>query len=227
MSSSRARDVTGLSLPEAVRAPAFEVHLDILIDVSVRLVNSLTGDWAGGEPQVLPDGAARTKAVAEALAGEDRQVTDVDAEQADALTGTAGRLRRAFDLVTRGDLESAVGVLNDLMDEAGAQPALVPRASGGWAMHFRGKDDGLAVGWTAGCATGLALALGSNLGGRLGVCQATRCDQVFVDYSRNRVRRFCSTSCQNRMKSAAFRHRRKPAAPVGRPSPVRTPEDGE
>jgi predicted RNA-binding Zn ribbon-like protein len=31
---------------------------------------------------------------------------------------------------------------------------------------------------------------------------------VYVDVSRNGTRRFCSTTCQNRVKAAAFRKRR-------------------
>jgi len=42
---------------------------------------------------------------------------------------------------------------------------------------------------------------------RLGVCTAPRCDRVYVDTSRNGTRRYCSTSCQNRVKTAAFRAR--------------------
>ena len=54
---------------------------------------------------------------------------------------------------------------------------------------------------------GLALALGSDRSGRLGVCAADPCDRVFTDTSRNGGRRFCSTRCQNRVKAAAHRHR--------------------
>ena len=58
------------------------------------------------------------------------------------------------------------------------------------------------------CATALAVVLGTEHGGRLGVCTAPRCDRVYVDTSRNATRRFCSASCQNRVKTAAFRARR-------------------
>ena len=54
--------------------------------------------------------------------------------------------------------------------------------------------------------------LGSDLRGRIGVCTAPRCDRVYVDASRNGTRRFCSTSCQNRVKTAAFRARQAQAA---------------
>ena len=65
----------------------------------------------------------------------------------------------------------------------------------------------MAVGWAAGCATGLAVVLGSEFHDRLGVCTAPRCDRVYVDTSRNGTRRYCSTACQNRVKAAAFRAR--------------------
>ena len=79
---------------------------------------------------------------------------------------------------------------------------------GGWHVHFHGTDDTLATGWTAGCATALALAIGSDLAGRLGICEAQRCDRVYVDTSRNSSKRFCSLACQNRTKAAAHRARR-------------------
>ena len=50
-----------------------------------------------------------------------------------------------------------------------------------------------------------AVVLGGDLYDRLGVCTAPRCDRVYVDTSRNGTRRYCSTSCQNRVKTAAFR----------------------
>lgn len=76
-----------------------------------------------------------------------------------------------------------------------------------WHLHYTAADGTLVNGWAAGCATGLAVVLGSSLCDRLGVCTAPACDRVFVDTSRNGTRRFCSTSCQNRVKAAAFRHR--------------------
>jgi predicted RNA-binding Zn ribbon-like protein len=68
-------------------------------------------------------------------------------------------------------------------------------------------DDSLSAQWAAPCATGLAVVLGGELHDRLGVCTAPNCDRVYVDTSRNGTRRFCSTACQNRVKTAAFRAR--------------------
>jgi predicted RNA-binding Zn ribbon-like protein len=54
---------------------------------------------------------------------------------------------------------------------------------------------------------GLAAVLGTDARSRLGVCTAPRCDRVYVDTSFAGTRRFCSTSCQNRVKTAAYRAR--------------------
>ena len=61
--------------------------------------------------------------------------------------------------------------------------------------------------WGAGIAAGLGMAIGSDLAGRLGVCQAEPCDRVYIDTSRNLGKRFCSTRCQSRVTSAAHRTR--------------------
>ena len=42
---------------------------------------------------------------------------------------------------------------------------------------------------------------------RLRTCEAEDCEDVHVDLSRNRSRRFCSTTCGNRMAAAAYRER--------------------
>jgi predicted RNA-binding Zn ribbon-like protein len=44
---------------------------------------------------------------------------------------------------------------------------------------------------------------------RLRVCDAPDCADVLVDLSKNRSRRYCSTTCQNRTNVAAFRARRR------------------
>ena len=43
---------------------------------------------------------------------------------------------------------------------------------------------------------------------RLRLCAADDCDDVVVDLSKNRSRRFCSLTCANRVNVAAYRSRR-------------------
>jgi predicted RNA-binding Zn ribbon-like protein len=95
-----------------------------------------------------------------------------------------------------------------MLAATGAHPALERHDGEPWHIRFHAADEASrAKGWAAGCATGLAIVLGGELYDRLGVCTAPHCDRVYVDTSRNGSRRFCSTACQNRVKSAAFRER--------------------
>ena len=117
------------------------------------------------------------------------------------------RCARAFAAAASGDTSAAARQVNALLAETGARPALDSHDGEPWHLHFHGADDSLVTGWAAGCAAGLAVVIGSDLHGRLGVCTAPRCDRVYVDVSRNGTRRFCSTTCQSRVKAAAFRAR--------------------
>ncbi len=187
---------------------AFDSHVLTLVDVAARLVNELTPGQRRGHPVDVPAGAARVEAVAAALSGDGRPAPEVTAGDAEYLAGHAASMRLVFDAAQDGDLDAASLVLNRLLGQTGARPQLDPLGGGGWHVHFHGSDDTLAIGWAAGCATGLALAVGSDLAGRLGVCAAPSCDRVYVDTSKNSSRRFCSTTCQNRVKAAAHRARR-------------------
>lgn len=186
----------------------FDSHVLNLVDVAARLVNQLTPGLDGGHEVALPSRAARIEATATALGGSGRVTPHVTARQATALAAYAAQMRKVFDATERGDLAEATRVLNAMLRRTGARPQLDPLPTGGWHVHFHGSTDGLATGWAAGCATGLALAIGSDLAGRLGVCEADRCDRVYVDTSKNAGRRFCSTACQNRTKMQAYRARR-------------------
>ncbi len=171
----------------------------------MALVNSLTSGSAGGADVVAPTGPRLVEAVRSSLAADDYDPR-VGTEQAGAFVGLAASLRTVVEAVDDDDLDRAAGLVNALLDETGVRPRL-DRTRTGWDLHFHGPDDGLVNGWRAGCAAGLAIALGSDLAGRLGVCAAPACDRVYLDSSRNAGRRFCSSRCQSRVKAAAHRAR--------------------
>lgn len=182
----------------------FDSHVTILLDATVAIVNALTDGEAYGRPYLAPSGEALPAAVVAVLPPRADRV--VPQEEAEYFAKAAHRMRQVFEAQ---DVDEAAGLVNALLLETGARPQLDRAPGEPWQLHFHGADDSLAVGWTAGCATALALAVGSALAGRLGVCQASQCDRVFVDGSRNGVRQFCSPSCQSRTKAAAFRARQK------------------
>ena len=186
----------------------FDSHVLTLVEVAVRLVNELTPGHRGGRTCTAPFGMERIQAAARALGGDGRRTPHVTASDADTLADYATDMRRTFRAVRDDDLARAAAIVNDLLLRTGARPQLDPQRGDSWHVHFHGFNDTLAIGWAAGCSASLALALGSDLAGRLGMCDAERCDRVYVDTSKNNSRRFCSISCQNRTKAAAYRARR-------------------
>lgn len=184
----------------------FDSHVLALLSVTVKLVNRLTPGHDGGREVVVPTGDELVAEVAASLARGGRRPA-VSVADARALSATAAESRAVFLAVAAGHEDAAAAKVNALLAATGARPRLDAIPGEGWSLHFHGPDDSLAVGWSAGIAAGLALALGSGLAGRLGVCAADGCDRVYVDTSKNSGRRFCSTRCQSRMKAAAHRAR--------------------
>lgn len=185
----------------------FTSHVDTVVSVAVSLVNALTPGESRGRSYDPPTGADLQRAVTAALRTGRAAARFVTSDEAAELAATAAKLRVVFDAVDAGAVDEAAGRVNALLAATGARPQLDRHDGEPWHLHFHGQTDGLAQGWAAGCATGLAVVLGTEMYSRLGVCTAPRCDRVYVDVSRNGTRRFCSTSCQNRVKAAAFRAR--------------------
>jgi predicted RNA-binding Zn ribbon-like protein len=175
--------------------------------VAAQLVNALTPGEAHGRAYQPPSGPDRPAAVAAALRVRSPQRPEVTAAEAAGFGPVARSLRAVFAAAAAGDTDRAAGLVNDLLAQTGARPWLARHDGEPWHLHFHGSDASRAGGWAASCATGLAVVLGNSLDSRLGVCTAPRCDRVYVDTSRNGTRRFCSTACQNRVKTAAFRAR--------------------
>ena len=191
--------------------------MDAVVTVAVRLVNALTPGQAHGRPYLPPDGGGMPAAVTAALRAGRRETREVSPAEAAEFRAVAEGIRAVFDAVAAGRTDAAARRVNEMLADTGARPRLDRHDGEPWHLHFHGAEDSLVTGWAAGCATGLAVVLGSDLRGRLGVCTAPRCDRVYVDTSRNATRRFCSTSCQNRVKAAAFRAAHQQQARPGQP----------
>lgn len=186
----------------------FDSHVTVLLDAGVALVNATTPGHDGTEPLGAPTGRELQEAVRDAISRDDYRPTVTPATAA-LLAEVAVDVRAVYVAAGSGDLDAAAARVNDLLERTDARPRLTHTETG-WDLHFHGPDQTVARGWAAGLAAGLALALGSDRGGRLGVCEAAPCDRVFTDTSRNGGRRFCSTRCQNRVKAAAHRDRSRP-----------------
>ncbi|MGP4100230.1 CGNR zinc finger domain-containing protein [Nonomuraea sp. KM90] len=185
----------------------YNSHTDTVVRVAVVLVNELTPGERHGRPFPAPvDDAAAATAGLRTVYPAYRELAEVEGRE---FAEVAARLRAVFAAVADGDVDSAATRVNALLEETHARPRLERHDGEPWHLHFHGSGGTTAGDWAASCATGLAIVLGSEFSDRLGVCTAPHCDRVYVDVSRNGTRRFCSTACQNRVKTAAFRARTK------------------
>jgi predicted RNA-binding Zn ribbon-like protein len=106
--------------------------------------------------------------------------------------------------------ETVARRLNDLAERLRLRPQLTVTEEDGYAAAIRVEraEDALL----AAAVGALAAYLTGRDEPRLGVCTGARCVDVYVDLSPGRRRRFCSLTCQNRNRVAAFRARRAGAS---------------
>ncbi|MFF5233183.1 CGNR zinc finger domain-containing protein [Dactylosporangium sp. NPDC000521] len=174
--------------------------------VSVSLVNELTvaGDRAG------PVAGDELRVLAQILAFDAPSLAALDGDDVPGFVALARRLREIFDDLHGNDVDAAAERLNALLARSPAQPHLA-KEEGRWRLHHHPVHAELVAMYTAICAEALARIVSAGDADRLGTCQAPDCGRVFVDVSKNGSRRFCTTTCQSRVKVTAFRRRRGPA----------------
>ena len=96
-----------------------------------------------------------------------------------------------------------------MLAEARAVPRLVRHDALDWHIHAVDDDAPLADRILVETAMAMVDVIRADEMGRLGVCAADDCDGVVLDLSRNRSRRYCSTTCGNREAVAAYRARQR------------------
>lgn len=115
--------------------------------------------------------------------------------------------RPALRALLTSPREEAVTIVNDMLVDARAIPQLVRHGTTDWHLHA--VEDHHPLHTRIAVETAMAMIdviLGDELS-RLGVCADAGCDGLVLDLSRNRSRRFCSTTCGNRAAAAAYRAR--------------------
>jgi predicted RNA-binding Zn ribbon-like protein len=137
----------------------------------------------------------------------------------DAVHALRPRLRAVWAATSPETTELLADLVNDLLRDSGARPRLTNHGGGwGWHLHVTGPDAPLEHRIAAQAGFALADLVRLRETGRLRRCEASDCDAVFVDLSKNRSRRYCDTgNCGNRQHVAAYRERRaeRGAAPAG------------
>lgn len=172
--------------------------------VAIDLANELAPNGLGGQ---APPAERVLPALARILAADPPSVAQLSPGVAPGLLALARSMRAVFRDLHGGDVDGAAGRLNKLLAQHPAHPHL-GKEQGRWRLHHHPMDVALVPMWTSTCAEAVARMLGAGHGHRFGACEAPDCGRVFFDLSRNASRRFCSTTCQNRVKAAAFRLRR-------------------
>jgi predicted RNA-binding Zn ribbon-like protein len=127
-----------------------------------------------------------------------------DAAELESVRALRGPLR---DLLTR-DRDRTVEIVNTILAERHAVPALVRH--GGWDYHLHAIVASAPLADRIAVETAMAMidVIRADELSRLSVCADPTCNGIVVDLSRNRSRRFCSTTCGNRVAVAAYRSRK-------------------
>jgi predicted RNA-binding Zn ribbon-like protein len=180
--------------------------LDAAAMLAVRLINTYAAYEA--EPESLS-----TPEELRAFVRENRIPAGVVTERELRETQT---LRDALRLVFEPrSLKAKARVINDLLCRAEARPAMMAGIDEWGLVHEVDDDAPLPSRLAVICGLGLAAGLDRYGDERLKVCEAAPCERVFIDLSKNIVRRHCSRRCANRTSAAAFRARHR-LSPVRR-----------
>jgi len=118
------------------------------------------------------------------------------------------RLRQLWEL----DADGVVALVNVLLHDARALPQLVRHDGWDYHLHATPPDAPLADRMAVEAAMAFVDAVRQGELDRLRVCDAEDCVDVLVDLSKNKSRRYCSSTCGNRMNVAAFRARSRRTA---------------
>jgi predicted RNA-binding Zn ribbon-like protein len=126
-----------------------------------------------------------------------------DQAELDAVRALRPRLALLWDM----PVDDAAELVNTLLREAGALPQLVRHDGWDYHLHATSPAVPLASRLAVEAAKADVDVIRSGELARLRHCAAEDCDHVHVDLSKNRSRRFCGTTCANRVNVAAYRSR--------------------
>jgi predicted RNA-binding Zn ribbon-like protein len=126
-------------------------------------------------------------------------------EELDAVRALRPRLR---ELLT-AERDDAAALVNRMLSEARAVPQLIRHDPLDWHIHAVPTAAPLDTRILVETAMAMIDVIRAEEMSRLGVCADDGCQDLVLDLSRNRSRRFCSTTCGNRNAVAAYRARKR------------------
>jgi predicted RNA-binding Zn ribbon-like protein len=177
----------------------FAHDTEVALTSAAALVNSGRGDT-----ELLPDPASLDEFVQAWGWTGDRTH---DEAELDAVRRLRPRLEKLWELTE----DDAADLVNTLLRESNALPQLVKHDIWDYHLHATPSDAPLADRMAVEAAMAFTDVIRTGQLDRLRLCAAEDCQSVHVDLSKNRSRRFCSTSCSNRTNVAAYRTRQAAA----------------
>lgn len=162
---------------------------------AVRLVNTAE------DPDTMTDAAGE-----EAFLAEFPYTGRLDRDEAErAALRTLRPGLRAMLLAPRDEMAEAV---NEALASVTVTPRLARHGAMDWHLHAIADDSPLADRILVETAMALVDVIRADEGSRISVCADENCQALALDLSRNRSKRYCSTTCANRNAVAAYRARR-------------------
>lgn len=194
------------------------MELSSYVDLAVRLVNTAgrrrVGASAGaGQGDPPPGDRLQTIADLRAMLTLEpywrRIANDADLEP---LRSLRAELRTVFEDAAVGEESAAVRRINVLLGSIQIAPRLTGHDAEDWHLHFAEGAQRTYEGYASAAVLGVAFYVSENGFDRLGTCQSIPCQNIFIDTSTNRSRRYCSDRCATRANVAAYRARQRTQA---------------
>ena len=178
----------------------FTYDTDMTLMHAAQLVN--TGPGLGSEEREdLPDVAA----LVEWMHGWQWTGRHPSTEaEADAVRRLRPRIRQIWGLPE----DDLVDATNALLRECRALPQLVRHGDFDWHIHATPDDAPIADRIAVEVGMALVDVIRAGAIDRLKVCAGDDCDDLIIDLSKNRSRKFCDGTCGTRANVAAYRARK-------------------
>jgi predicted RNA-binding Zn ribbon-like protein len=117
-------------------------------------------------------------------------------------------LRPQLREIWEADEDRVVAIVNRLLRDGHALPQLVKHDGWDYHMHATPSDAPLASRMAVDAAMAMLEVVRTKELSRLRICEFPTCNDVVVDLSKNRSKRYCEGSCGNRAAVAAYRARK-------------------
>lgn len=176
----------------------FAHDTELALVAAASLVNTDPGDPSGEDTLRTTDDLVRfldRQGWSGGRAGDEAEL--------DAVRALRPRLRELWRLQE----PELVVLINQILSEARALPQVVEHDDLGWHIHAVPDDGPLATRMAVEAAMAFSDVLRGGELDRLKTCAGDHCEDVVVDLSRNRSRRFCESGCGNRENVRAYRDR--------------------